>query len=47
MAYPDELCRFAEDHRDELDHQLYDVGFDYRMEGGKVVVLKSGYYRLF
>lgn len=47
MAYPAEICRFIEDHRAELDHQLYDVGFDYRMEGDKVVVLKSGYYGLF
>lgn len=47
MAYPSEICRFVEDHRTELDHQLYDVGFDYRMEDGKVVVLKSGYYGLF
>jgi hypothetical protein len=47
MGYPAEIRRFVEDRRTELDHQLYDVGFDYRMEGGKLVILKSGYYGLF
>jgi hypothetical protein len=47
LGYPAEICRFVEDRRTELDHQLYDVGFDYRMEGGKPVILKSGYYGLF
>jgi hypothetical protein len=47
LGYPREICRFIEERRAELDHQLYDVGFDYRVEGGKVVVLKSGYYGLF
>lgn len=47
LGYPRELCRFVEDHRAELDHLLYDVGFDYRMEDGGVVILKSGYYGVF
>jgi hypothetical protein len=47
LGYPGEICRFVEDRRTELDHQLYDVGFDYRVENGKVVILKSGYYGLF
>lgn len=47
MCYPDEICRFVEDHRSELNYQLYDVGFDYRTEGGNVVILKSGFYGLF
>ena len=47
MAYPAALCRFVEDRRSELDHLLYDVGFDYRMEGDQVAILKSGYYGLF
>lgn len=46
-GYPREVCRFVEDHRFELDHLLYDVGFDYRMEGDRLVILKSGYYGLF
>ena len=47
MDYPDEVCHFVEAHRSELDHLLYDVGFDYRMEGDSVVILKSGYYGIF
>lgn len=47
LRYPSETCRFVEDHREELNHQLYDVGFDYRTENGNVVVLKSGFYGLF
>ena len=47
MDYPVALCRFVEDHRSELDHLLYDVGFDYRMDGDNMVILKSGYYGLF
>ncbi|MGD8349999.1 MAG: hypothetical protein PVI79_12205 [Gammaproteobacteria bacterium] len=47
MDYPDEICRFIEEHRAELDHLLYDVGFDYRMEDNRLVILKSGYYGIF
>jgi len=47
MSYPSEICRFVEDQRSALDHQFYDVGFDYRMEGNSVVILKSGFYGLF
>jgi len=47
MAYPEEICRLVEAHRPELDHLLYDVGFDYRVEGGELVILKSGYYGTF
>jgi hypothetical protein len=47
MGYPDEMCRFVEAHRPELDHLLYDVAFDYRTEGNSVVILKSSYYGTF
>lgn len=47
MGYPGEIVRFVEDHRSDLDHLLYDVGIDYRMEGDGLVILKSGYYGLF
>jgi hypothetical protein len=47
LGYPDEMCQFVEAHRSELDHLLYDVGFDYRMEGDVMVILKSGYYGVF
>lgn len=47
LAYPDEICGFVEKHRSQLDHMLYDVGFDYRMEAGELVILKSGFYGIF
>jgi len=47
MGYPNALVSFADENRGRLDHLLYDVGFDYRMEGQELVVLKSGYYGFF
>jgi hypothetical protein len=47
MRYPAPLVSFVERHRPDLDHLRYDVGIDYRMEGGELVFLKSGYYGVF
>ena len=47
MQYPDQICNFVEAQRAKLDHLLFDVGFDYRLEAGKLVILKSGYYGVF
>ncbi len=47
MNYPGELTFFVEENRSNLDHLQYDVGFDYRMEGKELVILKSGYYGIF
>jgi hypothetical protein len=47
LGYPQPLVGFLEENRARLDHLLYDVGFDYRMEGKDLVVLKSGYYGVF
>jgi len=47
MGYPGELVSFAEENRSKLDHLQYDVGFDYRMEGRKLLILKSSYYGFF
>lgn len=47
MQFPAEQIAFAEQHRARLDHLLYDVGIDYRMENGVVRVLKSAYYGVF
>ncbi|OQX64179.1 MAG: hypothetical protein B5M56_00360 [Desulfococcus sp. 4484_241] len=47
MDYPEPLVSFVEQHRDRLDHLLFDVGFDYRMEEGALVIPKSGYYGTF
>jgi hypothetical protein len=47
LNYDDETVSFVERNRSGLDHLLYDVGFDYRMEGRDLVILKSGYYGTF
>lgn len=47
LAYPPAIVSMVETHRASLDHLLYDVGIDYRVEGSRVQVLKSGYYGVF
>ncbi|WP_293776163.1 hypothetical protein [uncultured Oxalicibacterium sp.] len=47
MAFPTAQIAFAEQQRDRLDHLLFDVGIDYRMEAGEINVLKSAYYGVF
>lgn len=47
LRYPDPIVAFVQSHRADLDHLLFDAGFDYRMEDGRLSVLKSGYYGVF
>ena len=47
MDYPRPLVAFVEQHRDQLDHLLFDVGFDYYMKNGALVIPKSSYYGTF
>jgi hypothetical protein len=47
LSYPQPLVSFVREHAGRLDHLLFDVGFDYRMEAGGLRVLKSGYYGVF
>ena len=47
LQYPERIIEFVEQNRSMLDHLLFDVGIDYRVEGGEVVFLKSGYYGVF
>lgn len=47
MRYPMELVSFIEGNRSKLDHLLYDVGYDYKMDGKDLMILKSGYYGIF
>lgn len=47
MDYPPALRAFIREQRGRLDHLTYDVGIDYRMEGGELVYLKSAYYGVF
>ena len=47
LDYPAPVRQFVAEHRDRLDHLRFDVGFDYRAEGGRLQILKSGYYGVF
>ncbi len=47
MQYPQAHVAFLEKNKSRFDHLLYDMGFDYRMEENKLVILKSGYYGCF
>lgn len=47
LDYPLDIIGFVADNRGNLDHLLYDVGFDYIAEGEKLVILKSGFYGVF
>jgi len=47
LNYPRGIVNFVERNNLSLDHLRYDVGFDYRMENGRLSILKSGYYGVF
>lgn len=47
LAYPEAIVSFVRHNLANLDHLLFDVGFDYRMDGDGIEVLKSGYYGVF
>jgi hypothetical protein len=47
LRYPAAITGFVRERRGSLDHLLFDVGIDYRMEGNRIVPLKSGYYGVF
>ena len=47
MHYPREHVSFVEQNRDRLDHMLYDVGFDFRVDDGELKIVKSAYYGVF
>lgn len=47
LGYPAPLGALAREERARLDHMLYDVGIDYRVENGNVRILKSGFYGVF
>jgi hypothetical protein len=44
--FPADLVSFARQHRNGLDHMLYDVGLDYVIEAGAVKITKSAFYGL-
>jgi hypothetical protein len=47
MRDPDNHVRFIAEHRKSLDHMLYDVGLDFRVQDGSLQIVKSAYYGVF
>jgi hypothetical protein len=47
MKWDRSLVDFLEKHQSMLDHLRYDVGFDYRIRGNALQILKSAYYGVF
>jgi hypothetical protein len=47
LDYPEQIVSFVRENRGNLDHLLFDVGIDYRVEDGQLKALKSGYYGVF
>ena len=47
LGYPEPLAALVRSEGARLDHMLYDVGIDYRVEHGAVRILKSGFYGVF
>jgi hypothetical protein len=47
MDYPASHIDMVERHQASLDHLLFDVGFDYSMQGRDLKIVKSAYYGVF
>jgi hypothetical protein len=47
MNYPERIVSFIAARADRFAHLLFDAGYDYRFEQGRVKILKSGYYGYF
>ena len=47
LRFPEDQVLFVERNRSSLDHMLYDVGFDYRMDGDRLEIVKGAWYGVF
>lgn len=47
LEFPPEQVLFVENNRGSLDHMRYDVGFDYRMQDGRLAIVKGAWYGVF
>jgi hypothetical protein len=47
LGFAEEEVLFVQRNRSSLDHMLYDVGFDYRMEDGRLKIVKAAWYGVF
>jgi hypothetical protein len=46
-GFPAQEVLFVERNKGSLDHMLYDVGIDYRIEGGRLSIVKAAWYGVF
>jgi hypothetical protein len=46
FEYPQALADYAEANRAAFGHLQFDVGFDYRVEGGRLITAKSSFYNV-
>lgn len=44
LDYPASIRQFLAEHETRFDHLTFDVGFDYTMVDGRIVIHKSAYY---
>lgn len=47
IGYPTPTIDFVQTHAAKLDHLLFDVGIDFRIENGGLTIIKSGFYGVF
>lgn len=47
LRFPQAQVDFVEAHRERLSHLRFDVGFDYRIEGDRLRIVKGAWYGVF
>ena len=47
FRYPEATIELVASQRSMFDHLLFDVGIDYRLDGGEIAYLKTGYFGVF
>jgi hypothetical protein len=47
FGYPAALVDYAEEHSLRFAHLQFDVGFDYRVQAGRLIIAKSSFYNVF
>jgi hypothetical protein len=45
--YPRDLVQYIEGNQDKLDHLLFDIGYDVRLDTQQLIINKSGFYGVF
>ena len=47
LGWPAAMIEYVAHHQQRLDHLLFDIGFDYRVENGQFTITKSACYGFF